>query len=56
MPTEDVYTSGHLVLFHFGLAYVLMLRPVPPEPVMYPDCKFSFVNRVTWVEDKCSNE
>ena len=26
-PTEDAYSSGHLVLSHMGLAFVLMLRP-----------------------------
>ena len=26
-----MYSSGHMVLFHLGLAFVLMLRPFFPE-------------------------
>ena len=33
-PTEDAYSSGHLVLAHLGLAFVLILRPFFPELVM----------------------
>ena len=36
-PTEDAYSSGHLVLSHLGLAFVLMLRPFFPELVMSTD-------------------
>ena len=36
-PTEDAYFSGHLVLSHLGLAFVLMLRPFFPELVMSTD-------------------
>ena len=36
-PTEDAYSSGHLVLSHLGLACVLMLRPFFPELVMSTD-------------------
>ena len=34
---EDAYFSGHLVLSHSGLAFVLMLRPFFPEIVMSTD-------------------
>ena len=34
---EDAYSSGHLVLSHLGLAFVLMLRPFFPELVMSTD-------------------
>ena len=34
-PTEDAYTSGHLVLSHLGLAFVLMLRPFFPNLSSY---------------------
>ena len=34
---EDAYSSGHLVLSHFGLAFVLMLTPFFPELVMSTD-------------------
>ena len=38
MPTADAYSSGYLVLSHnLGLASVLMLRPISPEPVLFPD-------------------
>ena len=37
LPTEDAYSSGHLVLSHLGLAFVLMLRPFFPELVMSTD-------------------
>ena len=33
-PTENAYSSGHLVLSHLGLAFVLMLRQFIPELVM----------------------
>ena len=36
-PTEDAYSSGHLVLSHLGLAFILMLRPFFPEFVMSTD-------------------
>ena len=36
-PTEDAYSSGHLVLSHLGLALVLMLRPFSPYLVMSTD-------------------
>ena len=36
-PTEDAYSSGHLILSHLGLAFVLMLRPFFPELVMSTD-------------------
>ena len=35
--TEDAYSSGHLVLSHLGLAFVLMLRPFFPELVISTD-------------------
>ena len=34
MERETAYSSGHLVLSHLGLAFVLMLRPFFPELVM----------------------
>ena len=34
---NDAYSSGHLVLSHLGLAFVLMLRPLIPEVVMSTD-------------------
>ena len=34
---QDAYFSGHLVLSHLGLAFVLMLRPFFPELVMSTD-------------------
>ena len=37
LPTEDAYSSGHLVLSHLGLAFVLLLRPFFPELVMSTD-------------------
>ena len=39
-PTEDIFSSGHLVLSHLELAFVLMLRPLSPELVMFPDFEF----------------
>ena len=39
-PTEDAFSSGHLVLFHLGLAFILMLRPFSFELVMFPEFKF----------------
>ena len=36
-PTEDAYSSGHLVMSHLGLAFVLMLRPFFPELIMSTD-------------------
>ena len=59
LPTEDAYSSRHLVLSHLGLALVLMLRPFFPELVMSTDLLsfehpsvllFCFVHRIT-VED-----
>ena len=44
-PTEDVYSSGHLVLSHLGLAFVLMLRPIFPELVMSTDLLSSNIPR-----------
>ena len=38
--TEDVYYSGHLVLSHLGLAFVLMLIPFSPELVLFSDFEF----------------
>ena len=35
--TEDAYSSGHLVLSHLGLAFVLMLSPFFLELVMSTD-------------------
>ena len=37
LPTEDAYSSGHLVLSYLGLAFVLVLRPFFPELVMSTD-------------------
>ena len=34
---QSAYSSGHLVLSHSGLAFVLMLRPFFPELVMSTD-------------------
>ena len=34
---KDAYSSGHLVLSHLRLAFVLMLRPFFPELVMSTD-------------------
>ena len=39
-PTEDAYSSDHLILSHFGLAFVLMLRPCSPGLVMFSDFEF----------------
>ena len=36
MPTEDAYSSGHLVLSHFGLSCSLT-RPIFNELVLFPD-------------------
>ena len=36
-PTEDAYSSGHLILSHLGLAFVLMLRPFFSKLVMSTD-------------------
>ena len=40
MPTEDAYSSGHLVYPTLGLACVLMLRPISPELVFFPVFEF----------------
>ena len=40
MPTEDAYSSGHLVLSYLGLALVLMLRPFSLDFVMFSDFEF----------------
>ena len=45
MPTEDAYSSGHLVLSYFGLASVLMLRPISHELVLFPDFWVSNIPR-----------
>ena len=37
LATEDAYSSGHLVLYHLGLAFVLMLRLFFPKIVMSTD-------------------
>ena len=40
MPTGDAYLSGHLVLSHFGLAYIYVLlvqTNLFPEFVIFPD-------------------
>ena len=37
---KDTYISWHLIMFHFGLAIVLMLRPITPELVRFPDFDF----------------
>ena len=47
MPTGDTHSSGHLVLSHYGLACVLMLRPVSPERVMSPDFEFRTILRTS---------
>ena len=53
--TSYAYSSGHLVLSHLGLAFVLMLRPFFSELVMSTDLLslehpsvllFSFLNTV----------
>ena len=36
-PTQDAYSTGHLVLSHVGLAFVLMLKPFFSEHVMFPN-------------------
>ena len=36
-PTEDADSSGHVVLSHLGLKFVLMLRPFFPELAMSTD-------------------
>ena len=46
MPTEDAYSSGHLVLSQFGnlgLASVLMLRLISPELALFPDFWISVI-------------
>ena len=40
LPTEDAYSPGYLVLSHSGLAFVLMLRQISPEFVMFQDITF----------------
>ena len=37
MPTEEAYSSGHLVLSHFRTCKCLILRPISPELVFSPD-------------------
>ena len=39
MPTGDAYSSGHLVLSHLGLAYVLLVETIPfhERVVIFPD-------------------
>ena len=47
MPTEDAYSSGHLVLSQLGFANVLLLRPltlnhtIHPFMTLYPDLTFT---------------
>ena len=48
-PTEDAYSSGHLVLSHKGLAFVLMLRPFSPELVMSTDQVSGGVSVLCWL-------
>ena len=36
-PTEDAYSSRHMVMSPFGLDCVIMLRPVIPEVFMFWD-------------------
>ena len=43
-PTEDAYSSEHLVLSHLGLVFVLMLRLFFPELVMSANY-LSFISR-----------
>ena len=43
--TEDAYSSGHVVRSHFGLAFVLMLRPFFPELVKSTDIWVSNIPR-----------
>ena len=37
MPTEDAHSSGHLILSIFWTCTFLMLRPISPELVLFPD-------------------
>ena len=37
LPTDDAYSSGHLLLSHLGLAFILMLRPFCRKLVMSTD-------------------
>ena len=39
-PTKDACTSEHLIFSHVGLAFILMLRQVAPELVMFPEFEF----------------
>ena len=47
MPTEDAYSSGHLVLSQLGFANVLLLRPlilnhtIHPFMTLFPDLTFT---------------
>ena len=45
MPTEDAYSSGHLVLSHFGTSCVLMSRPISSEPALFADFWVSNIPR-----------
>ena len=45
MPLEDAYSSVHLVLPTLGLASVLMLKPIFPELVLFPDFWVSNIPR-----------
>ena len=45
MQREDAYFSGHLVCHIFGLACVLMLRPISPKLVLFTDVWVSTIPR-----------
>ena len=45
MLIGDAYPSGHLVLSHFETGCVLMLRPISPELVLFPDFWVSNIPR-----------
>ena len=46
MPTEDVYSSGHLVLSHLELENVVLLRLVSPKFVITDDVFLDFEFRI----------
>ena len=53
MPTEDAYSSGHLVLSHLGFANVLLLRPLTLNHTLHlfmtpvPDLTFTDFDVIT---------
>ena len=53
MPTEDAYSSGHLVLSHLGFANVLLLRPLTLNHTLhqfmtpFPDLTFTDFDVIT---------